>query len=213
MARTRSSMSGSRCHERRPPARPTRWPSRPSAAARESSGSTSPYAAWGCEAQPCRPASPSRGRDSRCVEQGDRANVRQAPLPCGFRYPAPSGAAPQSRSSGAETPRPGSSPKGTEGPFSRRSSSCSSVALRFATRPYRRIGDDRRKPARSLQRYGERASRAACSVRPTPLARSLQRYGERASRAACSVRPTPPNGTRPFDFTRSADDAPSRDSP
>ena len=58
-------------HDRR------RWPSRPSAAARESSGSTSPYAAWGCEAQPCRPASPSRGRDSRCAEQGDRANVRQ----------------------------------------------------------------------------------------------------------------------------------------
>ncbi len=164
-------LSGSRCHERRPPARPTRWPSRPSAAARESSGSTSPYAAWGCEAQPCRPASPSRGRDSRCVEQGDRANVRQAPLPCGFRYPAPSGAAPQSRSSGAETPRPGSSPKGTEGPFSRRSSSCSSVALRFATRPYRRIGDDRRKP---LARY---------SAMESALRERLA---------------TPPNGTRPY---------------
>ena len=81
-----------------------------------------------------------------------------APRRSGRRPPAPSAARRQSRSSRAEYRRRGSSPPAREGSSSRRSSVVPRLRWSVATRPYRRIVDDHRKP---LARYGAMRSALA----------------------------------------------------
>ena len=91
-------------------------------AARGSPGSRSPCAAWGCAARPCRPGSPSPGRDSRCAAPAARRSSRHRRRRSARRPPAPSGAGRQSRSSRAAGRRPGPSRSAPAGSSSRRSS-------------------------------------------------------------------------------------------
>ena len=74
----------------------------------------SPSAASGCAARPCRPASASPDRDSRCAEPGARRSSRRRLPPSGRSPPSPSGARPQSRSSRATHPRRRSSQEARE---------------------------------------------------------------------------------------------------
>jgi hypothetical protein len=129
-----------------PPGSSRSAPSRPSAAARETTDGTSLCAAWRCAARPFPPASPSPGRDSGCAGRAGRRIVRRSRRQSLRRPPSPTAARRRRRSSAHDV---------GVGP-SRRfiTSSVIGVALRFATPipPENRPGPPQ--AARSLRRYG-----------------------------------------------------------
>ena len=90
--------SGSRRPGHRLPGSRPSAPSPPSAAAPGSRESSCPCAAWGCAVRPCRRASPSPGRDSRCAGRAGRRSLAMRRRRSWRRPPTPSAARRQSRS-------------------------------------------------------------------------------------------------------------------
>ncbi len=119
--------SGSRYPGCRLPGSPPSAPFRPGGAALGSLGSTSPCAASGCAARPCRLGSANLGRDSRCAGPVARCSSRRGLHRSSHPPPTPSDARPQSQSSPAADQRRHSSPSAREGSSSRRSSGVSWV--------------------------------------------------------------------------------------